>query len=506
MASSTPSEHNKVLPDKIRALSVISWRELIRAISALLTACILACSLGSAAAQQIPRLPAKNVVVPRRLELLIDQARALPPEFAADALLRLAAASEVGPQARQDLLLEAFETASRSRYSVRERGLPGYEVDTPDGYLAQAFELGLDELSLKSRAVAALVKIDQPEAMRLFERTQAIRIPHSACGLRLVTDPRAFYELPRVLTKAFTAKQRKDGDDVLLLTRVIYTAHSMAQAPFISALVTEFAPEDRGQLQVLVGAVAASLEQMDRDDLIFRVYYSDLSRNVFRLADLCAQRKISNVSLLTALRSAIVRQLSGDRCQLLNALSDPARFVAGFRAVSAILFPPNSDLRAISVDDLKPASVQAPPDSEETFFRSARSGGLLMDFRALRTERKGADYNEAEWGQHLDLFLSALQSWGPADEPSERTYFHEKSVLYEGLPELGLPADEERKILQEFLAFVGDQRFRDLGIEWFLHAKELLPALEKAGLKDELLKDPVLGMYSRLATEGLYQP
>lgn len=479
-------------------------RGLARRRLVLLVIFALGCSLASAAAQQGTAAPAQKARLPQQLQLLIDQARALPPEFASDALLRIASASEIKPPTRRDLLLEAFEVAARSRYSIRERGLPGYEVDTPDGYLGRAFTLGLDELSLKSRAVAALVDVDPPEALRLFERTQAIRIPASACSVRLVPELGAFYKLPQVLTKAFTAKQRKDGEDVLLLMRLIYAAHSPAQARFIPALVTESAPSDDGQLQLLVGAVAGSLEQMDRDDLTFRVYYSELARGAFGLADLCARRQISNASLLTALRSAIIQQLSGDRCQRLTDRSDPAWFVADFRTISAVLFPPNSGLKALEVDDLKPASVQTPPESEEAFFRSARSSRLLRDFRALRAERKSAASNEAEWSQHLEVFLSALQNWNPTEEPSERTYFHEKSVLYEGVPELSLPADEERKVLREHLAFLEDQGFRDLGIEWFLHAKELLPRLEKAGLKDEFIKDPILAMYARLTAQGVY--
>jgi hypothetical protein len=281
----------------------------------------VACLLTYAAAQQKgPAEAAQKPKVPEHLRTLIDQARALPPEFASDALLRIASASEIKAPTRRELLLEAFDVASRSKYSVPERNLPGYEVDTPDGYLARAFRLGLDELSPKSRAVTGLVSVDPGEALRLFERMQAI-------GFRL----------------------------------------------------TESASPDDSQLQILVGAVAASLEEMERDDLTFRANYGNLSNNVFRLADLCAQRKISNVLLLTALRSAIIRQLSGDRCGRLISMMDPAKCVASFHTVAEVLFPLNADLEPISADDLKPASIQTPPDSEETYFRSNRSEASCLE-------------------------------------------------------------------------------------------------------------------------------
>ncbi len=445
---------------------------------------------------------ARDPKIPQRFQDLIDTARPLPPEFASDALLRIASVRQLSSSTRRELILEAFDVASRCKYSVPERNLPGYQVDTPDGYLDRALRLGLDELSLKARAISALLETDPGEAFHLFERIEGVAVPASSCNRALVPNLGALYKVDALLTKSFTAKQRREGDDVLLLSRLIYATHSPAQAAFVPRLVMDATWLDDSQLMLLTGAVAASLEHLDRDDLAFRIYYDDLAHSVGMLAQLCAERRVANLSLLTSLRNITIQQLSGERCQRLLSVK-MSTYTGSFASVSAALFPPNAELRPISEDDLKPSSIVIPEDPE-VYFTSVRSSRLLMQSKDLRQERQGPAFNEAEWDQHLSVFLSALKSWNSSEESSERTFFHQRSVLYRGLLSLPLTPEEERKALRDSLVALEDERFRGLGVEWFLYAREVLPLVEKAGMKDELLKDPVLAMYAKLQTAGLY--
>jgi hypothetical protein len=480
---------------------IVRFRRWLRAgvvSSVLLSAAVAAAQHQAEAAPP----PARDSKTPQHFQELIDLARPLPPEFASDALLRIASVKQLSSSTRHDLILEAFDVASRCKYSVPERNLPGYQVDTPDGYLDRALRLGLDELSLKARAVTALLETDPVEAFHLFERIETVAIPASSCNRTLVPNLGALYRLVTLLTKSFTVRQRKDGDDVLLLSRIIYATHSPAQASFVPSLVTDATWLDDGQLMLLTGAVAASLEHLDRDDLAFRIYYDDLAHSVAMLAQLCAERHVANLSLLASLRSLTIQQLSGERCQRLLGVK-MSTYVGSFASVSEALFPPNAELKPISEDDLKPSSIVIPEDAE-VYFKSARSSRLLTQSRDLREERQGPAFSESDWDQHLSVFLSALKSWNSTEEPSERAFFHQRSVLYRGILSLQLTSEEERKVLRDSLAALEDERFRDLGVEWFLYAKELLPLVEKAGVKEELMKDPVLAMYAKLQAAGLY--
>jgi len=434
---------------------------------------------------------------------LIDESRGLPPEFAADGLIRLSSAKELSVAVRRQLLLDASEIAAQCQYSFPKRNLPGYEVDTPDGYLAKAFDLNLDELSLKARAVTALAAIDPAEARRLFDRMQGMRLSPASCGVRLTPDLTPLYKVGRLLSAtAFNAKEKEAGDDIAFLTRLIYGAWTPAQVRFIPGLVGDSTWLDDDQFPGVLGAVTASLGRVDRDEISFRVYFNELANGVSRLADLCTVRRVSNLPLLTAYRGLLIQQLSGERCDRLRSQTT-SFYASAFGKMAEALYPANATLAQLTEDDVTPSSMVKPPESEESYFRSEQSLLLLTEFRALREERKSPAFNEADWQQHVAVYLSALKSWNSTEESSERTYLHEKSILYKAVRELELTAEVRRAVVRDNLAFLEESRFRNLGIEWYWHVKELLPALEQAGFTDEALKDPILALYGQLKAKGL---
>ena len=101
---------------------------------------------------------------------MVDLAHAAPPEFGADALLRLVESGKiVGRDAQRDLVEQAFGLAVSAKFPVRKRHLPGTTLDSRAGSLSQAYGMKLDALSLQSRAVSDMVRIDPAEARKLIQ-------------------------------------------------------------------------------------------------------------------------------------------------------------------------------------------------------------------------------------------------------------------------------------------------------------------------------------------------
>src|SRR5579864_8410868 len=99
---------------------------------------------------------------------LVELAQAAPPEFAADAMLRVAESGKIKDRdAVGDLIERAFRTAAAATFRVRMRGVPGTTTDTRSGVLSQAHDLKLDALSLQSRAVRDMLAIDKAKARDL---------------------------------------------------------------------------------------------------------------------------------------------------------------------------------------------------------------------------------------------------------------------------------------------------------------------------------------------------
>jgi len=108
-----------------------------------------------------------------QIEELVDAARSTPPEFAADALIRLAESRLVEGRARKrELLEEAFRLASAAQEPFKMRFSGERHFDSRAGFRGRAYALDLDALSLQCRAVSAMLRIQETRrARQLFEST-----------------------------------------------------------------------------------------------------------------------------------------------------------------------------------------------------------------------------------------------------------------------------------------------------------------------------------------------
>ena len=84
-------------------------------------------------------------------------ARSLPAEFAADVLIRVAAAPALrNHPRRKELLEDAFVLAAHARERFPLRTLPAVDPNSADYVLGRAAQLGLDTLKLQNRDIGAL--------------------------------------------------------------------------------------------------------------------------------------------------------------------------------------------------------------------------------------------------------------------------------------------------------------------------------------------------------------
>src|SRR5579872_7410117 len=83
---------------------------------------------------------AETPKLPVVLQSLVDLSHAAPPEFGADALLRLVESGKIGNrEARHDLIVDAFNLAVSAKFPLRKRHLAGTTLDSRAGSLSQAY-------------------------------------------------------------------------------------------------------------------------------------------------------------------------------------------------------------------------------------------------------------------------------------------------------------------------------------------------------------------------------
>src|SRR5689334_8333527 len=133
-----------------------------------------------------------TAAIPKQIAAVIDRARQAPGEFCADALIRVAAGDGLESPTRIALLEEAFRRAGEAQQPLkREPSI--VKVGGNAAFWQHAYRQNLDRLSLRLRAVDAMLSLDRAKARSLFLEIPPLEIPRVGCDEYLVYDVSLFY-------------------------------------------------------------------------------------------------------------------------------------------------------------------------------------------------------------------------------------------------------------------------------------------------------------------------
>ena len=194
-----------------------------------------------------------------------DLSTSVPPELAAYAFLRLVETNAIRPPEQQRHLIEqAYMLAGQSPYPVWQTAVGG-SSDTRAGYLSRALSLGLDTLSLRTKAVTAMLKLDPERARDLFQQLRPLAVTNRSCADLTLDDPATYYRVAGdVYQKGFTQDEQAKGLQEEFLESVFRDVNRASEVgPAADLLRTvQFDPEmlARGE-----GAFARSLNGIRGD-------------------------------------------------------------------------------------------------------------------------------------------------------------------------------------------------------------------------------------------------
>jgi hypothetical protein len=335
------------------------------------------------------------------------------------------------------------------------RGLPGTTVDTRSGFLGQAYGLKLDALSLQSRAVLDMLKIDPAKARKLFLDIPPPALAPLTCDDALVYDVADFYQaLGAVANGAFTEKERSKEEHINSLLDFIGQLTSPVQVlPLAQAIQSAGVRED--QREILWAKFNGMLQSIQSDARSFSALSMDPGQ-------------ASSAGTLALIQKSLPKILS---CKDDASQSQP---------------DPNGATL--------PAKNGSTPKIER-YWQSPEAQRLLDDGKRLRITADGklltdADRSTPEWQQQLTDYLSELAAWGSGQEKSEADYYNEKSLVYIALVELIPPGPQRDKMLAAFVDFVSNSSFEQQSpVEWFLQANAMLERVRQTnnGEPDKVL-------------------
>jgi hypothetical protein len=202
---------------------------------------VCALALSAAALGEPPDRPK----LPPDLDRIVQLANATPPEFAADALLRVATVTKIDKRLRIELIDRAFHLAPGAQFRTPLIAAAS-SADTGVAMIAAASKLNLDALSLQTRAVRDMLDIDKHAARELFlEIVQSAVVV--ACD-QPQPDTSSLYDvLAAVANTTFTDQERKKEEHLNLVMSYMSRATSQSQLAPLQQMIARLnlTPEQR---------------------------------------------------------------------------------------------------------------------------------------------------------------------------------------------------------------------------------------------------------------------
>jgi hypothetical protein len=427
--------------------------------------------------------------VPKELQALADQARALPPEFSADVLLKLAASPLANdPKWKRGLIEDAFLGAAHAQSPYRMRGDTRVAAgDVSSGHL--------EALMLQTRAVEAMLALDPQRALTMLQDVPKPDLPKLSCQHALTPDVSAYYQTASALfSGAFTAVQRRKGDDIQFLRQLVAATESPSQVVPALKLVdqVELSPQNRTEL---IALFAVALDRLNGGDREFSASES--------LLVTAAVPEVHETFFLPALRAYIVRHVSGPRCSDQIAAGQSPESVTEFNKLISRIDPSGTQFHPIGAKEAEPLKDDG-TYSQTEMGQSPHAQQMLRTVLALGH----AVRSSKEWTAQYYEALKLIESWQPEEEASEEDYSFMCAVYYANLLDVVVDGPVHQNALSSALHFLEQQygSLENRGL-WFQEFRQLFSSFrlssanpDQAWLLDQLVhsRNSVISVYAQI--------
>jgi hypothetical protein len=449
----------------------------------------------SAAGQPPDKEPPPHDTV---IESLFGDASAVPPEFGADALIRLSMSSRVPTAWRRELLDEAFFRAYGAQEQFRRRAGEPLSPNTRQGADLLSYATPLTRVSLQVRVVELMRFVDPRRARELFEWIE-VNLGRDACEDPLVPDVDEYYSV--LSTIARTTFGRDRGAALTFLELYRWRAHLPSEMPAVARAMNSFRPSEDEAIY-LEGFYRFLLDTSTSDARGFSASVPDI---VTRMAEMqVAHHKldIRGWFVMDTLRYYLAAQLKAPRCvDSTIEMVTPSLFNSAVKRIGG-----DQDVKSLEAELVLPTlqgsarvdQYWTTPDAGPLHDAASALWGPGKAPLALRVRQT------QEWRNQADLLLTQLDRWAGRREASERDYFYQKALLFEVLMELVPPGALRSKTIRTYVDFLRladtDRSRRSL---WFAFVSRLIE-ISRSTDRREILQtmedthQPVLYLYARM--------
>ncbi|GEM_PF-6809480 len=431
-------------------------------------------------AQKAPR--------PREILDLVALANAAPPEFAADALIRIADSDKVAdPAWKRELLEQALSLAPSAQYKVKRPNVSG-RSNGAEGFLSYAFEMEMDTLSLQWRAIKAIYKIDPARGRKLLRELPPLRLDPLGCGESMIYDVSPFYEAVTEISR----------DQPLEFVEPFVTQiNSHVQVEPVTHLIVSRKSNPR-ELERLTGEFTAALGQIDHDPRAFQFNL----RSAEVLAQALQNAGIPPQAFITAYGEYLERHVSARQCHGSTVRNVAPRNLTLMQEYARRDTPVVASLWEILYKD-REVQYDDEERPEQRFVETPESSKLMKSAFGLRNNSDGkpatdADKKGIEWQTRFQDFRNALDEWKEQTEATPRNYFYQKCLVEMMMLEAVPRSDTALRavVVDGFTAFLASSPLRVASrIEWWRQARGTLENVPEAAASFARSQDAVMQLY-----------
>lgn len=466
-------------------------------ITALMLTIVIICDSCATNGQQ--KLTKGLTTSPAEVDDFIAKVSSSSPEVSADLLIRIAQSKLISDKKRKlSLLEEAYQRGSDAQKKLRMKRWTGL-VDTPSGYLSAAYDLELDEVSIKTRAVRTMLSLDAARGRELFVQIPRLKLRPLSCSDDLGYELTSFYQtLKEVQQKSFTRKEMSEGSGLRFIQPYIADVESPAQiAPVVDLIVDSDLTSS--EINVLLSTLVSALKKVQDDPKSFGLSLTSggLANSLQKLIKKSRDNDVDSAPVLNAFKTYFLRELSVQCPDMRVGSEQKNPLQVEFSRVNKWF------INSISEDELK---AQIGERSNETpFWAAPESRSFLMKIKRLRfgtghTALTEEERNNDDWQRELRQLLTELGQWSGSGDDTESAVFHEKCNLYDALFSLAPNNSLRTEVLLAFASYLrGSSMQESSHIEWLLHGHNLLKKTQNLG--PERLK--IINLFNSSTTQAL---
>jgi hypothetical protein len=473
-----------------------------RAPALVLAATLLVAATVSAQTAAVTRdgAPRPALAEPTRdkaLEIVVDAAAGLPPELAADALIRIAGSPRVAEVWKRELLTEAFFHAY-SAYEPYRRATPqAIPPDTKQGAQLFAYATSLNRISLQARVTQLMAFVDPNRARELFEWID-LDVAAASCEEILAPAVDEYYSALSVLARTSFSDR---VDALRFFELFLWRAHLPSEMPAVARALVRFQPwpAEAAYLEAIFGFL---LETGSTDARGFSASSYDIVSRTADLAIAFTKLGVNPYFVMDSLRAYLVTQMRGPRCS--DSVSEPMMPAA----FNGTLPRTGMEMYIRPIEDAQLPSRVLGAARIDPYWQTGEAKSLRQEAIELRGAGKAPVplrvRQTDQWQQQAERLLVAIEQWTGNGERSERDYFYQRSSLYLVLLDLVPPSKLRTRTIESFVEFLrhhDDDRSAEP--TWFAFVNRLLELARGSDRVDVLrtlenAHHPALWVYAQL--------